>query len=68
MTKWSRGGFPSMSSASSRLIRGFPIAITDVRGVMIAHNSSPTWLYKNLNNLELLNLMNWGLPSLSCIL
>ncbi len=36
--------------------KGFLITVTDERGVMIANRSSPTWLYKNLDNLEQLEL------------
>ena len=36
--------------------KGFLITVTDERGVMIANRSSPTWLYKNLNNLKKLEL------------
>jgi hypothetical protein len=35
---------------------GFLITITDERGEIIAHRSSPTWLYENLENLQQLPL------------
>jgi len=36
--------------------KGFLITVTDERGVLIANRGSPTWLYKNLGNLEKLEL------------
>ena len=39
--------------------KGFLITVTDERGVMIAHRSSPTWLFKNLNSLKKLELRSF---------